>query len=750
MVEGAPAHGKVAHLLPLTYKRYVADWLEEDTPSFDYGGFVVGEEQSEAKLLGKSEVRSQFPRVRNLLLGERVALNTLARCSGIATKSNRLLTLLRKAGYQNILAGTRKTTPGFRLVEKYGMLVGGVDAHRVDLSHMTMLKDNHIVAAGSITNAVRAAKSAGGFATKVEVECQSFEEADEAIAAGADIVMLDNFTPDGVKVAAAQLKEKWGRGTGDRNTFLVEVSGGLTEYNVEKYVCGDIDIVSTSSIHQESLHIQERQSPTSSTLSFQISDDRLLELYYEYFWPAFPIVLPLEFFQSYRMLANHALGDLLLVLEWIGSLYASWCPSETYYQAALEAMSSASLARTPFTVQALMLFAIAQHHQDMRPESRKILDLAILIALELDMNKRDFARLWGEGNPVLEEAWRRTWYMLSITDQHFAIVMNSPIYQLANMPISVDLPCDDEFYEAGQIPTPATYQEMENRELADIEVVYSSIAYLHDMCRTVAYVMNMFATSSQFSRELIDTMDAKIAIWHSLLPSVKRDPMRKDGTVDEVIYTAHMIGAIVLMTMHRPFSSLIYNKAELSTTAFSAPAPFSIPPATGRSAHTARALRVAEIQTKLLAIPCTIEKHSVFSMCICAQIATAQISACNNLLEDHALSIARDRVKLSIGFLNAMGSIWALGKAMAKDVRAVARSTLAMPSSTVTVEPDSTGEIEIPRDELIWPVDPSAGIDIYSGIVLPMDWENSSSSYASSALVHAAMFQTSGPGGYAS
>lgn len=193
--------------------------------------------------------------VRKLLLGERVALNTLARCSGIATKSNRLLLLLRKAGYPNILAGTRKTTPGFRLVEKYGMLVGGVDAHRVDLSAMTMLKDNHIVAAGSITNAVRAAKSAGGFAIKVEVECQSFEEADEAIAAGADIVMLDNFTPDGVKVAAAQLKEKWGRGKADRATFLVEVSGGLTEHNVEKYVCSDIDIVSTSSIHQGVPHV---------------------------------------------------------------------------------------------------------------------------------------------------------------------------------------------------------------------------------------------------------------------------------------------------------------------------------------------------------------------------------------------------------------------------------------------------------------------------------------------------------------
>jgi len=135
------------------------------------------------------------------------------------------------------------------------MLVGGCDPHRQDLSTMTMLKDNHIVAAGSITSAVRAAKSAGGFAIKVEVECQSFEEADEAIAAGADVVMLDNFTSEGVKVAAAQLKEKWGRGAGDRRAFLVEVSGGLTEENVEAYVCGDVDVISTSSIHQGVKHV---------------------------------------------------------------------------------------------------------------------------------------------------------------------------------------------------------------------------------------------------------------------------------------------------------------------------------------------------------------------------------------------------------------------------------------------------------------------------------------------------------------
>ncbi|XP_014552484.1 glycoside hydrolase family 16 protein [Bipolaris victoriae FI3] len=380
--EGAPAHGAVAHLLPQTYKRLVSEWLEEDTPSFDYGGFVVGEEMSEAKLLGKSEgIVAGVPffdevfrqlgctvewhvkegtsfqpithcatvrgPVRHLLLGERVALNTLARCSGIATKSHRLLTLLRGAGYPNILAGTRKTTPGFRLVEKYGMLVGGVDAHRVDLSAMTMLKDNHIVAAGSITNAVKAAKAAGGFAIKVEVECQSFEEADEAIAAGADIVMLDNFTPEGVQVAAKDLKDKWGRGVGDRKQFLVEVSGGLTEHNVEKYVCGDIDIVSTSSIHQGVPHVDfslkivpkskktalavlslpllttAHPTPTANTTNttiYTLTDD----LSSKNFFPSFSLFSspdPTNGFVQYQNLSSAASASLLGYLSPNNSIY---------------------------------------------------------------------------------------------------------------------------------------------------------------------------------------------------------------------------------------------------------------------------------------------------------------------------------------------------------------------------------------------------------------------------------------------
>lgn len=284
------AEGSLADLLPSHFTTEVTAWLAEDTPSFDYGGFVVGSAPRTAQLLckssgilagmpffdevfrqldckvewhqnegsyidtttsGKVKIATVSGPTRKLLLGERVALNTLARCSGVATKSRQLLDMVRNAGYTGIIAGTRKTTPGFRLVEKYGMLVGGIDGHRHDLSSMIMLKDNHIWAKGSITKAVKAARAVGGFALKIEVECQSEAEADEAIEAGADIVMLDNFDGEGIKVAARSLKQRW---QGKREVLL-ESSGGLTEHNVKAYINNDIDIISTSSVHQGVPHV---------------------------------------------------------------------------------------------------------------------------------------------------------------------------------------------------------------------------------------------------------------------------------------------------------------------------------------------------------------------------------------------------------------------------------------------------------------------------------------------------------------
>lgn len=139
------------------------------------------------------------------------------------------------------------------------MLVGGVDTHRMDLSTMIMLKDNHIWSQGSITQAVQLARKVGGFSLKIEVEARSEEEANEAIAAGADIVMLDNFEPEAMKKTAIKLKESWKQKWRAENAtgrlILIEGSGGITEDTVEQFFGPGIDILSLGSLTQSVPHV---------------------------------------------------------------------------------------------------------------------------------------------------------------------------------------------------------------------------------------------------------------------------------------------------------------------------------------------------------------------------------------------------------------------------------------------------------------------------------------------------------------
>lgn len=188
---------------------------------------------------------------------------------------------------------------------------------------------------------------------------------------------------------------------------------------------------------------------TSSQLGFQVNTERLLDIYYENYWAAYPLPLPAHHLNQRRLNNNHGMENLLLVLQYVGSIFAPWTKPEPYYEAAEQALGSQHLFRTPFNVQALMILAIAQLHTGRTRESRRSLDTATSIAIDLCMNTQEFAVAYGEGNPVLEESWRRTYYLLALTDQHFSVIANNPMYALMNVPNLVDLPCDDEFYESG-------------------------------------------------------------------------------------------------------------------------------------------------------------------------------------------------------------------------------------------------------------------------------------------------------------
>lgn len=174
--------------------------------------------------------------IRVLLSGERTALNYLQRMSGIATYTNKVAKLLE--GTKTTLLDTRKTTPCMRIFEKYAVTVGGGSNHRYNLSDGVLLKDNHIDAAGSVKAAVLAAKAYAPFVRKIEVETETLEQVQEALEAGADIIMLDNMTPD---MMAEAVKLIDGRAK-------TECSGNITKENIEKITAIGVDYVSSGAL----------------------------------------------------------------------------------------------------------------------------------------------------------------------------------------------------------------------------------------------------------------------------------------------------------------------------------------------------------------------------------------------------------------------------------------------------------------------------------------------------------------------
>ena len=172
-----------------------------------------------------------------VLTAERTALNFVQRLSGVATFAKRYADAV--AGTKAKVIDTRKTTPGFRVLEKAAVLAGGCANHRFDLGSGVLIKDNHIAACGSVRAAVEAAKAKAPHPLRIEVEVTNLGELDEALAAGAEIVLLDNMTPAQVEVAAARAHGR---------NVIVEVSGGITLATVADYARAGADLISVGAL----------------------------------------------------------------------------------------------------------------------------------------------------------------------------------------------------------------------------------------------------------------------------------------------------------------------------------------------------------------------------------------------------------------------------------------------------------------------------------------------------------------------
>ncbi|MGB9777888.1 MAG: carboxylating nicotinate-nucleotide diphosphorylase [Candidatus Bathyarchaeales archaeon] len=180
---------------------------------------------------------------KTILSTERTLLNVLSRMSGIATTTRKLVEKLQKNGFKTKVACTRKTAPGLLYFDKKAVLLGGGDPHRLHLDDMVLIKDNHIKVAGNVEKAVKKAKEKVSFSKKVEVEVTSVNDALKAAKAGADIIMLDNFSPKQITEAIKLLKRE-----GFFGKVLLEASGGITAENITEYASRGVNIVSLGEI----------------------------------------------------------------------------------------------------------------------------------------------------------------------------------------------------------------------------------------------------------------------------------------------------------------------------------------------------------------------------------------------------------------------------------------------------------------------------------------------------------------------
>ena len=193
-----------------------------------------GEEIKKGQIIMKISGNAQ-----NILSVERTMLNLLSRMSGIATATKRLAEKLKKVNSKAKIAATRKTAPGLLYFDKKAVLAGGGDPHRLHLDDMILVKDNHTAIVGGVEKAVKRAKQNCSFSKKVEVEVANVADALKAVEAGADIVMLDNFSPKQVTETVKEFKK-----AGFFGKATLEVSGGITEQNIMEYALTHVDFMS--------------------------------------------------------------------------------------------------------------------------------------------------------------------------------------------------------------------------------------------------------------------------------------------------------------------------------------------------------------------------------------------------------------------------------------------------------------------------------------------------------------------------
>ncbi|KAK3705733.1 hypothetical protein LTR37_013176 [Vermiconidia calcicola] len=408
-----------------------------------------------------------------------------------------------------------------------------------------------------------------------------------------------------------------------------------------------------------------------------ISDDdsTLAELYFSKFHHTHPILVPKPAY------ATLPLPDSLrAVVRFIGSILGSNPASEQYRQAAAYSMKQ-DIAWTPYRVQALLLHAIALHSINEQAEAQAYLSSAVDLATNLGMNRYGFAASHGNGNPILEESFRRTWWELFFIDGMFAALQQRSWFRCNTVELKAGLPCEDPTYLSGVgFPTAPTLSQFDNRVFEDEDISFSSYCYRVEAVRILARVLAI-AEDPDVDRDEFTAVDNALAGWKYHLPMCKGDIARSvnAGEPDELMFQAHLIINNATIMLHLPRSNL---RSIHPLTANTTCCPWSRPlaPTFSQHNHLMKVTAASQGLSDLAALRCSHE-HTPFLACGLIMGSLVQLSICS-LHASHCITQHRERVMLMIGVLKSLGRLWPLAQLGLSQVRTYAKEVLQRPIDT--------------------------------------------------------------------
>ncbi|GAB0136979.1 hypothetical protein EsDP_00005262 [Epichloe bromicola] len=410
---------------------------------------------------------------------------------------------------------------------------------------------------------------------------------------------------------------------------------------------------------------QEAPSPwTRGThaSSVECSAERCISSFYHYFFASHPFVLPQE--QLKRVMAERKdeVQPLRAAMAWIGSLYLPVSPvfRDEAYEKARREMAVGRVRRRGFFLQAMMLLVLGLDGCDRRGEATAALRDAEHLALEIGLNKRHFASLYGFDTRAVEESWRRTWWELYVVDAMMAGVRRASDFVLCDAGADVALPCEEHDYVSDCIPASRVYiEDVENQDMSQ-DKSHSLSSFAHRILSA-----RILGASRSFDprheHEHVDRTERLLTAWRLGLPHEKQASLCPDGSPDEMMFQANMISHATSILLHQPLSVLDSSSPAGDVTSCGC-----------GTSHTRHVVESAAAISNMITHRVPLISHSHFFSCIVSLSAVVHLSQWAPLASG-ADERVRQLVRLHIAALHGLSAVWRAAGRAREQVQAVAQ-----------------------------------------------------------------------------